>query len=186
MALITPAEVIEYGRLELPVGQTAAQTAARNQQLSMLIEAAEASLFEQIGYRFDTIPAVTGTVEVTVERWDRRPVFVELPNRMHTISTVADPDGESSVGWELVGSGWRVRPLPTRLLKAGAWRFSGEIGWTELPAAARVLLLTWTVDSYNTSGSVTQEINEEGLTTIGFSTSLPIWHQQNLLQSLLK
>ena len=188
MALITPADVIEYGKLQVPASQTAEQTAARNAQLMMLIEAAEASLFEQVGYRFDNIPTVSGTVEVLVPGWDCRPSTVELSARMARLAGVVDPDGVSvmSGSWRLVGSGWRVRPLPERQLKAGVWRFTGELGWPALPAAARTLLLTWVVDTYDTSGSVTQEVNEEGLTTIGFATSLPVWHQNYLLQSLMK
>ena len=187
MALITPSEVVAYGKLQLPGTQTAEQTSERNQQLMMLIEAAETSLFEQIGYRIDTIPAVKGTVEVTVPAWDTRPTFVHLPKRMAMLSDVTKPNGDSDEGsWELVGSGWRVRPLPERKIDMGVWRFSGEIGWAALPAAARTLLLTWVIDTFDSSGSVTQEVNEEGLTTIGFATSLPIWHQNYYLQSLMK
>ena len=188
MALITPADAIEWGKLQLPATQTAEQTATRNALLASIIEASEASLFEQIGYRFDTIPTSAGTVRFTVPGWDTRPDYVELPRRMHTVSSVTSPEGvvDEPDSWELVGSGWRLRPLPSRRVDSGVWTVRGEIGWPKLPDAARILLLTWTVDSYDTSGSVTQEVNEDGLTTIGFATSLPIWHQQNLLQSLLK
>ena len=187
MALVTPSEVINFGKLQLPASQTAAETAARNALLNSLIEANESSLAEQIGYRFDTIPTVAGSVQVTVPAWNTRPMFLELTDRMHTLTSVTNPDGVTdSATWRLVGSGWRVRPLPERRLKPGVWTFTGELGWPELPGAARILLLAWTVDSYDASGSVTQEVNEDGLTTIGFSTSLPIFQQRNYLQSLMK
>lgn len=187
MALITPAEVISYGRLQLPASQTAAQTAARNALLQSLIAASEATLAERIGYRFDTIPTVAGTVEVTVPAWDTRQRFVELPERMHTLSSVTTPDGDvDEAVWRLVGSGWRVQPLPSRRLAVGVWRFTGELGWPSLPETARTLLRTWVLDSYDASGSITQEVNEDGLTTIGFSTSLPVWIQNDMIQSLLK
>ena len=187
MALVTPSDVIEYGKLQLPASQTAAQAAARNQQLLMLIEASEASLAEQLGYNFDSIPDAPGAVEVTVPAWDTHPRQLELPDRMSTLTRVTKPDGlVDGAEWRLVGSGWRARPLPERPIMPGVWRFEGRLGWPKLPDAARTLLLTWVVDTYDTSGSVTQEVNEDGLTTIGFATSLPVWHQNYLLQSLMK
>ena len=190
MALVTPSEVIEYGKLQLPASQTAAQAAARNSQLTMLIEAATDSLAEQLGYRFDEPLALRdGSAEVTVENWDTRPNSIVLPKRMQSLVSVVSPSGLVDAGaerWTLVGSGWRVQPLPRRVLEPGVWRFTGKVGWAKLPSAARTLLLTWVVDTYDTSGSVTQEVNEDGLTTIGFATSLPIWHQNYYLQSLMK
>lgn len=188
MALITPDEVINYGKLQLPTTQTAEQTAARRAEIASLIAAQEAALAEQIGYRFDRIPTSTGTVEVLVRGWDRRAEQLNLSGRVDMLTGVVGPDGatESPDKWVVLGSGWRVRPLHERELQPGLWRFTGELGWPMLPAAARTLLLTWVVDSYDTSGSVTQETNEDGLTSFGFSTSLPLWHQRALLQSLMK
>ena len=188
MALVTPAEVIEYGKLQPPAGQTAEQTSARNKLLETLISASEASLFEQIGYRFTTIPTTTGSVSFNVPGWHTRARIYELPKRMDMITRITNPEGiqVDLDTFELFRSGWHIRNHSVDALMVGRWTITGELGWPELPSAARVLLLTWTVDSYDTSGSVTQEVSDDGLTTIGFSTSLPIWQQKNLLQSLMK